>query len=62
MYWRYVVEINRSNNTIYPYPLLIAALSIYETTPIAYLQLTKEYVIDPDTIASIKQNLLKKNL
>ncbi len=51
VFWRYAVEVKQKNNeytTIYPYPLYIAALSIYETIPIAYRHFNKEEIVDPE--------------
>ena len=56
VYWRYIAAVNNPNNelkTIYPYPLYIAALSIYKTTPIANLQFSREEVTDPEIKAAI---------
>ena len=56
VYWRYVAAVNNPNNelkTIYPYPLYIAALSIYKTTPIANLQFSRAEVTDPKIKAAI---------
>ena len=55
VYWRYVVNHTNTHNlvTIYPHALYIAAVSVYKTTPIAGLALTKEVVTDPEIKATI---------
>ena len=46
VYWRYVVSSPNYSLTIYPQPLYIAAVSVYQTTPIAGLKFTREEVTD----------------
>ena len=55
VFWRYVVNLtNRTGlKTIYPHVLYIAAVSVYRTTPIAELVLTKQKVTDPAIKAAI---------
>ena len=55
VFWRYAVNLtNRTGlTTIYPYVLYIAAVSVYRTTPIAELVLTKREVTDPAIKAEI---------
>lgn len=51
VFWRYVAQVKTPPSkptTIQPYPLYIVALSIYETTPIAYRQFSKKEVTDPE--------------
>ena len=58
VYWRYVVSVadNSPLTTIYPQVLYIAAVSVYKTTPIAGLALTKKKVTDPAIKAAILGN------
>ena len=60
VYWRYVVNLtNRTGlTTIYPHVLYITAVSVYRTTPIAELVLTKQWITDP----AIKAKILGKPL
>ena len=58
VYWRYVVKVasNSPLTTIYPHVLYIAAVSVYKTTPIAGLALTKKKVTDPAIQAAVLRN------
>ena len=54
VYWRYAVETGQQSgrnesgcNAIFPYPLYIAAFSVYRTTPIVNWTFTKKVVNDP---------------
>ena len=53
VYWRYVVNSPNGSATIYPKVLYIAAVSVYKTTPIVGLALTREEVTDPEIKAAI---------
>ncbi len=49
VFWRYAVEGDQGNgrNTIFPYPLYIAAFSVYKTTPIIDWTFTKKVINNP---------------
>ena len=55
VFWRYIVNLNNRTGltTIYPSVLYIAAVSVYKTTPIAEVVLTKQKVTDTAIKAAI---------
>ena len=55
VFWRYVVNLNNRTGltTIYPSVLYIAAVSVYKTTSIIGVPLTKQEVTDPEIMATV---------
>ena len=55
VFWRYIVNLNNRTGftTIYPSVLYIAAVSVYKTTPIIRVPLTKQEVTDPAIKAAV---------
>ena len=55
VFWRYIVNLNNRTGltTIYPSVLYIAAVSVYKTTSIIGVPLTKQEVTDPEIMATV---------